>query len=946
MRILIFLLYCLFFPLRTFAQSQPILDQNPARLRWLQINTPKFQVIFPEGFEREAQRTANTLQTIYQPVSGTLQKEPRKLSVILQNQTAVSNGFVTITPRRSEFFTLPPQDYSLLGTNDWINLLAVHEYRHVVQYDKALTGFSKAVYYVLGGNGLSLITGLSVPGWFWEGDAVGTETALTGSGRGRIPAFDLDLRTFLLTKGAFTYPKAYLSSYKDYVTANYSRYKLGYFMTTYARRKYGVEAWSHILNRTYNFPLVPFRFSGALKKETGLRVEDLYRNTMQEMDSLWRNQLKDLPVTEAAPLPTARNRVFTNYQYPQFLSGGRIFAQKTGLATIETYVALGDSAKEEKLFVPGFTNNSGMLSVVNDVVVWSEQAYDPRWGIRDYTVIKTYDFRNKKLRQLTHRSRLSAPALSPDGKRIVAVQVSESNQYTLVILNTQTGAEIGRLSNPENHFYLTPRWSPDGAQVVAVKLMPKGKTIESIHVATGEKRNLLPVTQLNLAHPVWHGAYVYFNSPYSGIDNIYAVHVATGEQFQVTSRPFGAYNPAISPDGSLLAYNDFTENGFRVVTAPNNPAAWMPIAQVENRTVAYYEPLLQQEGNQNVLENVPEKRYPVNRYGKLAHALNPYSWSPLLSSSGDALTVSLLSQDLLSTALANVGFGYNANERTGSLFANLSYQGLYPVLDVEFESGQRRAGVYVDRQRPLDSLVRDQWNERIISGGVRLPFNLTHSKYSQRINLSAFASVREISSRLFENWNGTLQAMRYGFTYQRFLKRALRDVNPRWGQTAAVYFRHTPFGGDFNARLFAAEGNLFFPGLLKHHSLRLRAGYQRESSDVYRFSSPLFFPRGYSYTSYDEFYNGSVEYALPLFNPDWTIGRWLYVKRFKSTGFFDYGRGKTDERAVHYQSVGLDVTTEFHFMRLDVPLELGIRTIYLPQTKDWQFQSLVVNVGF
>jgi hypothetical protein len=133
-----------------FAQSLPVLDQNPTGLKWYQINTPKFRVVYPKGFESEAQRMANTLQTIYGPVSRTLEKEPRPISIVLQNQTAVSNGFVTLTPRRSEFFTAPPQDYNLLGTNDWLNLLAVHEFRHVVQFDKALTGFTKGVYYIFG----------------------------------------------------------------------------------------------------------------------------------------------------------------------------------------------------------------------------------------------------------------------------------------------------------------------------------------------------------------------------------------------------------------------------------------------------------------------------------------------------------------------------------------------------------------------------------------------------------------------------------------------------------------------------------------------------------------------------------------------------------------------------------------------------------------------------
>lgn len=937
-----------FFTGDIFAQTQPILEQNPSHLRWFQIRTPKFRIIFPEGMEQEAQRTANTMEAVYKPVSVTLQKEPRPISIILQNQTAISNGFVTITPRHSEFFTLPPQDYALLGTNDWIDLLAVHEFRHVVQYEKALRGLSKVFYYLFGGNGLAVIANLSVPGWYWEGDAIGTETALTSSGRGRIPAFYLDFRTFLLTKGPFTYQKAYLGSYKDYITGYYNRYKLGYFMTSHVKRKYGPEAWSNVLDQTYDFPFWPFVFSRSIKKELGLRVQDVYDSTMLEMRGIWEGQLKNLPVTEAATLATGPNRVYTSYEYPQYLSDGRILAQKSGLADVETFVILGDSSEkiEERVFVPGYINDSGMLSVVNDKVVWSESAFDPRWGMRDYTVIKTYDIRNNKLEQLTRRTRLSAPSLSPDGTQISAVQVSLNNEYNLVILNSKTGEEVRKINNPDNNFYIMPRWSPDGKQIVVVVLNRKGKTIQLIDVATGNSQDVISYNTMNIAHPVMFGNYIYFNSPYNGIDNIYSVNITTGEHYQVTSRKFGAFNPAISPDGKTIAFNDFTENGFRIATMPNDTTKWTPLNQVEDRNIDYHQPLTQQEGNQNVVANIPVKKYQINKFNRFRHIFNPYSWSPLASSGDNSITVSISSQDLLNTALADIGVGYDGNERTGSFFTRLSYQGFYPVLDAEFETTARNTGVTIRRQDQADTVVQDRWREQILSAGARLPFNFTHSRFAESLNISAYTTVSNVVDRMVENRNGLLHAMRYSLNYQRLHKRSIRDINPRWGQTLGIHYRHTPFGGDFKSELFAVQGNLLFPGLMKHHSLRLRAGYQREMSSAYPFGSPLVFTRGYNYVSHRLYYNGSVEYRLPLFNPDWAVGKWLYFKRFKGNAFFDYGTGHTGDRTLHYRSIGLDLSTEFHFMRLFVPFEIGLRSIYFPLTNKWSFQSLVLEVGF
>ena len=88
--------------------------QNPSNLKWSQIKTPHFRLIFPSQISLTANRTANVLESVYQPVSKSLGREPRAISIILQNQMAESNGFVSQLPRRSEFFINPPQDYTLL----------------------------------------------------------------------------------------------------------------------------------------------------------------------------------------------------------------------------------------------------------------------------------------------------------------------------------------------------------------------------------------------------------------------------------------------------------------------------------------------------------------------------------------------------------------------------------------------------------------------------------------------------------------------------------------------------------------------------------------------------------------------------------------------------------------------------------------------------------------
>ena len=114
------ILICFSVPFTLQAQESVSLETNAPNLKWYQLNTPNFRILYPKGFDVQAQRTANTLETIREPEAKTMSSKPRRISIILQNQSSVSNGFVTMAPKRSEFFIMPTQNYNFSGTNDWI----------------------------------------------------------------------------------------------------------------------------------------------------------------------------------------------------------------------------------------------------------------------------------------------------------------------------------------------------------------------------------------------------------------------------------------------------------------------------------------------------------------------------------------------------------------------------------------------------------------------------------------------------------------------------------------------------------------------------------------------------------------------------------------------------------------------------------------------------------
>ena len=974
-RLLIALTGC-WFPLSVAAQTLPALDQNPATTRWNRLRTPHVNILYPDGSGNTAQRTARRLEQVYVPVSASLGRQPRRISVVLQNQTTVSNGFVSVLPRKAEFNTTAPQAPFTNGTLDWLDELAVHEFRHVVQQDKALTGVSLTAFRLLGNSAIGAI-GLGIPDWFAEGDAVGTETVLTRGGRGRIPNFDLGFRANLLAGRRFSYAKSVGGSYRDNVP---NHYPLGYLLTTFAKRTYGVDVWDGVLNRYYRFPFYPFSFSNSLRKVTGLRVEELYRQTMDDVTEAYRREQASLKLTNAQVLPARAERqanalVFTSYRYPQWLNDSTLLAVKSGLGDIDQLVSLRrgkegtNDWREDRVFVRGYVNNPDMLSVAGGRACWIEYDFDPRWGQRIYSDVRLLDLATGRLCRLTRRGRYTAAALSPAGNRVVAVRNDDRYHTELVVLDAQTGADITVLNKPDDRFYSQPRWSDDGQTVVVAALVNQQKTIEAFTVATGAHRDLLPLAVENISHVQPWGSFVFYNSPRSGLDNLYALDVRTGRVAQVTSRSLGAYHAAPSPNGQQLAFHEFSADGYRLARMPLDTSRWQPAPPALGEGVRYFGPLLKQDPNAlTVTTNLPDSvppTYRTERYQRLAHALNIYSWGPVITSSGQALQVGLASQDLLNTTQLQAGYAYNQSERTGNFFANLSYQGLYPIIDLGFQSGNRRTSAFLGKA--ADSLVVDNWHYNQVTTGLRLPLNLTRSRYAQSIVASAYYSYQQVTGYdlpgrlLNEVGNGrSLSAMTYSLSYGRSLKQSQRDAGPRRGQAFSTTLRNTPFGGTLASWQWGTSVSVYLPGLGKHHSLRLRGAYQQQWGrtdvrNVYQFSAVVAYPRGAAYyVAYDQLRFGSAEYRLPLLHPHWNLGRLLYVQRVKSMLFTDYADGQsrlhqgTTTATVRRDewTAGADVSATFNLLRFRTPFEVGLRTIRNIRTGQWLLQPLVIDIGF
>ncbi len=917
--------------------------QDPASVKWKQIQTPNYRVIFDEEFEDKAQNIANILEHSAQFVDNTLQSDLKKFPVLIHSHSTYANGVVVLAPSRMELYSTPGQN---IYSQSWLEQLVLHENRHVAQTSKMFQGITRAATYVAGEQIAGAVTGL-IPLWFLEGDAVATETALSRAGRGRMPSFEMDIRTLSLNREKpYSYYKAFYGSYKDYVP---NHYQYGYQLVSYGRSRYGAMLFNKTLDKVARRPFLIFPFYAGLKKHAGLSKSDLYYNTMESRDSAWQKQAEKINPTAYQALQKNTAADYVNYRFPVQTNKGFIIAEKYGPGYYRQFVLIDPEEGEKKLFTPGFYDPV-KLSTDGYTLVWAEQESDPRWQHRNYSVIKKLDIASRKLTKLTHQSRYFAPDISSDGQKIVTVEITKDNNYYLTILDATNGNVISRHSTSGNRMPLFPVWDPASSSIAVILLQDKGKSISVFIPGTETWKEVKPPTFENITQLSWGKEHLYFRSSRSGIPNIHALNVESGKEYQVTSAPFGAYDPFFSEGGKSLVYANYAVDGFRIVKTNLDKDLWIPYEKIENTSIKTYLPLVEEENHIIEPSDIPDKNYPVKKYYRLFHLFRFHSWSPFYFDYNELnITdpkiypgVTLLSQNTLSTAFTTLGYAWRNNHHYIS--TNFTYRGLYPVFEFSSTYGNRPQVIKI----PDNETLNIENDGLTYSGRIYLPLN-----FRQSMMLTSFIPSYEYSysntHRFTEDGDYYRGRSKNEFSalFYSYLKLAQRDVAPRAGFLSNLSYLATPGDDDFG-NVFHAFGRVYMPGLFPHHSLIIEGSTQRQNTDEFFVSGYASLPRGYMFAFSEKLTRLTAEYFFPFWYPDLDIWQLLYIKRLKARLFYDYGTGNfltRTSRGIELKenklsSSGIELTMDFHGAQIIFPFNTGIRTTWIHETNSFTTEAI------
>ena len=918
--------------------------QDPVKTRWNYFSSEHYELIYPRGSDSLAMDFADKLEYFYPHQARVLDHSHGKMPVIFHTESSFSNGAFVWAPKRLEIFTNPDPNGDPL---DWMTLLALHEGRHAFQISKLNQGLSKGLSYIAGEQAVGLITGF-LPLWYLEGDAVDAETRFSYSGRGRLPSFEMGMKAILLEKGkSYSFSKALLGSYKDYIP---NHYELGYLLVRYGRRTYGNSLWSDMEDYTARRPYLISPSYFSFRKYGIKNKVEFYSAALDLYGDHWRSSMESRELQEVNTWSLPAPSHYTNYHFPQWVNDSTLLALKTGIDQIPEFVLLDSLGGEDVLFRPGFLN-SGRFSYGNKIIVWDEWVPDIRWSNRNFSVIRIYDLDKKKVRSLGSQTRYYTPALSKNATMIATIEQGTDHAFRLVVLDLN-GEIIQSSLSPENRFIQEPQWMESDSALILTLVDSSGEHLFRYSLKNDSWTELLHSNYKNISYPMVSGSSVYFSAGYTGIDNIFRFDLETNTVHQLTNVAFGAFEPSVNPKSGELSFADYHADGYRVATLPANnflnlPVNTTEIAKEQLDAASTPEEIEVIEG----LADMKKGEYSPRPYRKLTNAIHIHSWLPLYfdyMNPEAALTpeefpvklgATVLSQNLLSTVTGMLGYEYSNN--THYLHSGIRLKGRIPVFDININYGGFPS-VYTLNAADNPPTSPNRFS---FASNTYVPLRFNTGKFITFMQpLLGYTYTSDVFPN--EAGNGYEQGvhwMNYRLYISSYLRKGMRDILPRFGITAFSGYRNAPFDTYNFGNSLSTGVSIYLPGLFRHQTFKLSRSSQKQEPERYLFSNDQVLPRGIKDVSGLDMTLYNADYTFPILYPDLNIESILYISRIRGNVWFDHLVGKdilirdpapglTDK---NYTSFGADLLFDFHPLRFMFPFSMGARVSYLPETAEW-----------
>ncbi len=751
---------------------------------WRTLETEHFDIHFPDGGYEVALRAAGYLETAHQSLAPLLGHRPRlRTQVVLSDDVDFANGSARVVPYPLvRGYMAPPTVDSLLNHyDDFLWLLLVHEYAHVLHLDNA-GGLPEVANRIFGRR---MTPNHLAPKWMIEGVATLFESTLSAGGRNDSSLAEMYIRAKVLEDQEI-WPIEHLSGAPSSWPGGNLWYLLGGRFWAYLIEHYG-EVAGVALPEDYGRRILPFALNSSARKAIGSTLEEIWGEWAEEEAEHHGRVIENLRregVVEGRRISAIGRRVTS----PRWAgNGSKILAYveaKETAPAIRSFDIEGPipaEPRETEDVRRAIGASSFALCPQGDMMVIAirdsyriEQRYDDLWAA---------DVRGGPLFRLTRGLRARDPALSLDGRRLAFVS-RRRGETALYVASIELDTEIPgqpsvRLGRPVRVFHEKgvhldrPSFSPDGASLVfsgsrtdtgrdLILLDLEGVDLPAPVLSIDERGAVGPPIDPSLSpdiieesaadeeltgnvvrltrdsaqdiYPVFdpNGTRVLFSSDRTGVFDLYAVPLdesgSPGKLERLTRTLTGAFEPALSPDGTAVAYVTYTASGYDL--------ALLTLGDSEE-----LEPPPVPRDREPKTPN-PGRLYPVRSYSPWA-SLRPYYWLPFagVDSEGTTLGLNTGGSDAIGDHSWSTSVWIGTTSRNPGYNAQYSWRGLYPTLGISSSRHQYRTS---------NSHIRDGVPQRYDERAWRLTgtasLSIPSNERSQSLSLSVAADHRKVLS--------------------------------------------------------------------------------------------------------------------------------------------------------------------------------------------------------
>lgn len=859
-------------------------------LNWQVMESPHFSVYFCEEQNNErnnenfsynneqlAQVVADIAEETYHQVNAQLgspnkHRHLQKIAIIMEDFSDYVLGFASSFPHRviRLSLTAPTAKSFDMKFKSWLKMVITHEYTHLAHFEMTAgpTTALRALFgQILAPNALQ-------PIWSIEGLAVYNETKFTAGGRGIDTRYDMYLRMAALEDQFNT-----LDQIKGYYLTSWPGgsvpYIYGQSLIHFIAQKYGEDKVIALSEIFCEYPYLGFNY--AIKRAIGLNLEELYQN--------WKDSLKEKYQLQAQKILSQKNltlsRQLTKYNYwvdyPRWLStptpDGDKIAVRVSTPHSYPFIQIVDPLSPSLPLTPRSAKNQTQplikrvyergssfdITADGSKIIYAK--LDDYEQFYKYYDLYLFDLKTEKEVRLSEGLRARDPCWSPDSEnpQIVAV-INQSGTNNLALINLPSPNSPINENQPtckpitkEDIVYLTdfrdgtqlyqPSWSPDG-DTIALSTWRHG--YQDIYILNLDPENignstLQPIFQdksIDLS-PCWSpdGKYLFFSSDRTGIYNIFAFSLLNKKLYQITNVLGGAFQPAISPDGTQLAFISYHATGYELhlTEVDSNPNQWteVKIEYVEPQIIATQQnttwPIQQQS---NSLNTSSKNNYPIHPYNSFSSLWPPTYWIPAAQ-----LTVNDL----------GIGFSTELKDVLGfhSLPLSVTYGILNNSLSYNFNyynySHVPIINLHLSGNAILNS-PNSWWEEGKTGINFYFPFkgytaSATNSRSYRQIFSLGYqyekSSITADTSSSLNNNQEKISSLRLGYSYSDAEKYGF-SISPELGNSFSLTYEHADkaLGSDYTFDKLIFDGRKFIPLPPLHQVLALRLVAGVSSSSI------------------------------------------------------------------------------------------------------------------